>query len=267
MKTYVLYHAQCSDGFCAAWLFHMVYPDATFIAANYGEPLPVIEDGSKVFILDFSYPRGVMVALAERCKVLVLDHHKTATAACEGLEFCIFDQSRSGARMAYDWLVANACGFGPDDNEERIVNYVQDRDLWQHKLACTHEINAALRSYDFDFGVWGDIADAGMVPLISGGKAIMRYRSKLIAEHVSRATMITIDGYNVLGVCCTVKELVSDIGEQLAASGQFGAVYSDDANGYRTYSLRSRNGFDVSEVAKQHGGGGHAAAAGFKVKL
>jgi nanoRNase/pAp phosphatase (c-di-AMP/oligoRNAs hydrolase) len=30
------------------------------------------------------------------------------------------------------------------------------------------------------------------------------------------------------------------------------------------FSLRSRNGLDVSKVAQHFGGGGHAAAAGFR---
>jgi nanoRNase/pAp phosphatase (c-di-AMP/oligoRNAs hydrolase) len=33
---------------------------------------------------------------------------------------------------------------------------------------------------------------------------------------------------------------------------------------HEVWSLRSRNGFDVSAVARSFGGGGHAAAAGFK---
>ena len=264
--TYVIYHADCSDGFCAAWLFHMVYPGASFIAANYGEPLPVIEDGSKVFILDFSYPRGVMVALAERCKVLVLDHHKTAAAACEGLDFCIFDMGRSGARMAYDWLMTNHLAFEGGGKIEMLVDYVQDRDLWQHKIPDTHAINAAIRSIDFDFDMWDALLGESMYHLRLEGAAILRYRKKLIDEHVAKAAPMTIDDFVVWGVSCTVKELVSDIGTELATKGPFGVVYSDH-DGYRTYSLRSRNGFDVSELATQNGGGGHAAAAGFKVKL
>jgi nanoRNase/pAp phosphatase (c-di-AMP/oligoRNAs hydrolase) len=263
---YVIYHAECSDGFCAAWLFHMAYPNATFIPANYGQPLPVIEDGSRVFILDFSYPRGVMVALAERCKVLVLDHHKTAAANCEGLEFCIFDQSRSGARMAYDWLMTNHLAFEDGGKIEMLVNYVQDRDLWQHQMVDTHTINACIRSIDFDFDAWDELLGHSIYSLITEGTAILRYRSKLIAEHVARAAAEMLDGHLVYQVACTVKELVSDIGGELAAKGEFGVVYSDH-NGYRTYSLRSRNGFDVSAVAAKFGGGGHAAAAGYKVKL
>jgi phosphoesterase RecJ-like protein len=36
---------------------------------------------------------------------------------------------------------------------------------------------------------------------------------------------------------------------------------------WRQFGLRSRNGFDVSEVAKKFGGGGHAAAAGFVINI
>jgi nanoRNase/pAp phosphatase (c-di-AMP/oligoRNAs hydrolase) len=38
-----------------------------------------------------------------------------------------------------------------------------------------------------------------------------------------------------------------------------------NAEGKYVYSLRSRHGFDVSELAKKFGGGGHAGAAGFTV--
>jgi len=43
----------------------------------------------------------------------------------------------------------------------------------------------------------------------------------------------------------------------------FSVSYCDRADGKRSYSLRSRNGFDVSVVAKAFGGGGHPGAGGF----
>lgn len=33
----VIYHAGCTDGFCAAWLFHKVFPCAEFVPAQYGD--------------------------------------------------------------------------------------------------------------------------------------------------------------------------------------------------------------------------------------
>jgi nanoRNase/pAp phosphatase (c-di-AMP/oligoRNAs hydrolase) len=44
----------------------------------------------------------------------------------------------------------------------------------------------------------------------------------------------------------------------------FGGTYYDTAT-HREFSLRSLGDFDVSEIAKEFGGGGHKNAAGFKV--
>ncbi len=57
----------------------------------------------------------------------------------------------------------------------------------------------------------------------------------------------------------------SEAGHILAEGEPFAACYWDTPEG-RTFSLRSTDGgIDVSEVATQYGGGGHAAAAGFWV--
>ena len=47
----------------------------------------------------------------------------------------------------------------------------------------------------------------------------------------------------------------------------FAAGYFQRADRKWQFSLRSREGFDVSEVAKKYGGGGHAPAAGFEVTI
>ena len=43
----------------------------------------------------------------------------------------------------------------------------------------------------------------------------------------------------------------------------FAACYFCRADGKRQWSLRSRGNFDVSEVARRFGGGGHNNAAGY----
>jgi nanoRNase/pAp phosphatase (c-di-AMP/oligoRNAs hydrolase) len=44
----------------------------------------------------------------------------------------------------------------------------------------------------------------------------------------------------------------------------FAACYWDTPEG-RVFSLRSIGDFDVSEIAKQYGGGGHKNASGFRL--
>ena len=51
----------------------------------------------------------------------------------------------------------------------------------------------------------------------------------------------------------------------MAQGEPFAACYWD-TEGARVFSLRSADdGLDVSEIAKQYGGGGHVRAAGFSV--
>ena len=59
--------------------------------------------------------------------------------------------------------------------------------------------------------------------------------------------------------------LTSDAGHLMAHGEPFAACYWDTPEG-RVFSLRSTDdGMDVSVIAKQYGGGGHAHASGFRV--
>lgn len=302
-KTVVIYHGGCTDGFCAAWLFKHAFPEAQFYSAQYGQPVPYdgvgekgclehgltgIDSDDNVFIVDFSYPREEMLRLAGHLtlngaegSLLVLDHHKTAEEACRSLDFCRFDSSKSGARLAWEYLrelqVPNNRWYGLL-HSPMIVDYVEDRDLWRWKLKDSKAINAAIRSYPMTFQQWDEIYRwIGPNQMISEGSAILRYRQGLIDQHVRNAREIEVKGYRVLAANCTCGEIISEVAEALISECSegsrvqddtghrpFGACYFDLANeNKRVYSLRSRGDFDVSVIAKQFGGGGHKNSASF----
>jgi len=68
-------------------------------------------------------------------------------------------------------------------------------------------------------------------------------------------------GFRVPFVNCTLLE--SELLGELAEGHPFACGWYQRADGRFVYHLRSRNGFDCSEVAKLYGGGGHVGAAGF----
>ena len=79
-----------------------------------------------------------------------------------------------------------------------------------------------------------------------------------------QAVMREVGGHKVPVANGTV--FFSEVGEELCKAypeAPFAAYYMDRADGKRQWGLRSRTGFDVSAIAKQYGGGGHQAAAGF----
>ena len=60
--------------------------------------------------------------------------------------------------------------------------------------------------------------------------------------------------------------LINSLKNLLVAEAKFSMTYYDDKS-YRRWSLRSRGDFDVSVIAEERGGGGHASAAGFLEKI
>lgn len=282
MKPLVIYHANCWDGFCAAWVARMALGDIEAVPAYYGTPHPCMAF-REVYILDFSYKRNEMRAiLSEAQSVVVLDHHKTAQAELDGLidEFIMrpdliqnkagsalpyirFDMGKSGGRLAWEYFALIGGWQGMD--APWLVDYTEDRDLWRHALPESENINAALRSYPLDFALWDEFnASVGQREMFKReGAAIRRAERAIVDSHVHNAREIEMDGHKILAVNATV--LFSEIAGRLAEDRPFAACYFDRQDGKRQWSLRSRDGgIDVSEIAKARGGGGHAQAAGFE---
>src|SRR3990167_9892259 len=147
MTTVIVYHKNCFDGICAAWVMSLVYPDAVLVPMAYGEDWRDVlryyigpDKYPKLIMVDFSLPRDEMLALAKECDLIVLDHHKAAQAELEGLWFAVFDQNESGASLAWTQ-------FFPDKPMPMLVRYVKDRDLWRFTEKCSEEINAYIQSF------------------------------------------------------------------------------------------------------------------------
>lgn len=264
----VLYHGGCDDGFGAAWAArHILGDSATYIAANYGEALPDIPDGAEVWMLDFSYPRDVLAALAGRLHstggmVAVLDHHKSAAEDLAGLSFARFDMDKSGARLAWEDFMS------PHDLPP-LLAYVEDRDLWRFALPGTKEITAYVRSFPREFTTWDALEK--MVRLSTTGvrnegAAILRATAQHVEAHVRHAALVRLGPDMV--PCVNATMLQSEIGAALCAKfpeAPFSLSYFDLAGGVRVWSLRSaRQEIDCSVIAKRYGGGGHRGAAGFQ---
>lgn len=280
-RPLVIYHANCWDGFCAAWIARKALGDCEFVPGYYGQAPPDVT-GRVVYMLDFSYPREVMDRLLTVARrTVVLDHHKTAMEALDGLHQpetgmdVIFDMGKSGGRLAWLWfwhtrfkhLAVGERPFPAPVREDRapwLVDYTEDRDLWRHALDGTEEINAALRSYPLDFDLWDRFAEKDpRNTFYYEGAAIRRAERQIVDTHVRNAREREIGGHRVLAVNATV--LFSEIAGELAKGRPFGACYFDRSDGKRQWSLRSdENGIDVSALARAHGGGGHVRAAGFE---
>ena len=267
----VLYHGDCYDGFCSAWLFwrHVgrgLNTRVEYIPVQYGEDVPwekVVDHDVRIF--DFSYNRATMREIAARAAGLeVLDHHKTSAWLLDE----DFDPS---VKITHDvtkscaHLVADSLGIDPN----WLVQYTEDRDLWKWALPYSREVSTALRLYEFDFLVWNEVLTNGQPVLVDQGKVVRQYQKIVVQSYVrpDKVAFSDIGGHVVPVVNCPDPFLISETIRTLAhlyGDHPFAAGFFVAASGHVVYSLRSRNDFDVSVVAKKLGGGGHPGAAGFR---
>jgi len=283
----ILFHDNCNDGFCAAWLLNKVYPGAEFIPVQYNDGFDTTTlHGHDVIIADFSFPRDIMLRLHEHCaSILCYDHHKTAQAELNGLDFCVFHMHKSGANLiweAYREQIKLAAGEFKFkrmfDSMFKVVEYTEDRDLWRWNMMYSQEVNAAIASHPKTFEAWDSIAhnmwdflyDGDPVPdTVREGKAILRYVNGIVGSKVSNHVFTAdIGGYKV--PCTNATTLISETCGAMAKGQPFAATFFLTENSV-VFSLRSdgnnSDSVDVAEVAKGYGGGGHRHSAGFSVNM
>lgn len=260
----IIYHKNCTDGFTAAWVAHRALGRGELMQANYGDAPPDVR-GQDVVIVDFSYPRDVLVGMREQANsLLVLDHHKTAQEELEGLDFCVFDMGECGASLTWKH-------YHPGVPLPPVVEYVKDRDLWLWTKLFSKEISAYIGSLDQTLGAWDSLhtdllGRSTFDTCASAGAAILRFQHREVLRMAKDATATRVHGVSVLAANAPV--LISETGDHLVKTSPSGVAGLWHVKGDTAYwSLRSDGRVDVADLARGYGGGGHPKAAGFKIPV
>lgn len=263
----IIFHSNCLDGFGSAYAAYVHFnlqqqQEAEFLPAAHGD-MPPSAVGRTVYLLDYAYKRPQMESLcAEAEKVIVLDHHVTAVTQLSGLDHQFsnlllhLDMDRSGAMMAWQYFHQSPA--------PKLIECIQDRDLWRWKIPESMDLNTGLMSHPFDFDRWHQWAhhEEDFQRLVSEGAAINRFRRQMIEQNKRSVVMGNIAGFTVPIVNCP-RAIVSELLGELADGHPFAAGYMDKGQ-RRSWSLRStKDGEDVAKIAELFGGGGHPTAAGF----
>jgi oligoribonuclease NrnB/cAMP/cGMP phosphodiesterase (DHH superfamily) len=274
-KPLIIYHSPCPDGTAAAWVaWYYFGANCELFPTNYGEEPPKVL-GREVFIVDFSYKREVLRQMSiEAASLVVLDHHKTAENELKGLgkelkelghiAYIKFDMKKSGARLAWEYFNGDEC--------PPLIQYVEDRDLWNWALENSREVNAGLSMYPNTVEEFDNIIGSKTIEdLILEGQAILRYQQKEI-DAIKQYNLRYLDilGYkNIPVVNCSDKMIVSELCNQLCIGYPFAIGWNYSKEEEIGLSLRSDkndpNAANVREIAESIGGGGHKNAAGATV--
>jgi uncharacterized protein len=259
-KIVVLYHNDCTDGFSGAWAAWKKFgPRADYFPAQHNVPLSPHLKNKEVYCIDFTFLGNDLKKLLAHNNVTTLDHHISAKKEIQQAHTFIFNNSKSGATIAWEF-------FHPQKKAPLLLTYIEDRDLWRWKYPYTKEILTAVDLLPYTWTAWSTIARdlesaKKRKEYKKKGATIITYQARVIKRAEKDARLVKFHGKKAVAVNSTI--LKSEIGHALYESRAPIAIVWSERNGRIFVSLRSNGSVDVSKLAQKHDGGGHKAAAGF----
>lgn len=265
-RIVILYHADCADGFGAAWAAWKKFKEAALYVAvpPHNRELPPKARHTDVFTLDYSFPLDVVSAVSQEINSLtVIDHHETNKKAAEVAHNRVFDMAHSGAVLSWKF-------FHPTKPVPRLLRHVEDYDLWKFRLRNTREIAEALLLYDMNFKTWDklvrDFEQGKEKKYIEEGTTLLRLRDRRIGRLIGYGEEVIFESHKALMVNSPF--YVSEIGHSIVKHGTPVALIWSRRGDKIMVSLRSDGeSVNVAKLAEHYGGGGHPAAAGFTFKV
>ena len=272
------FHHNDMDGRSAGAIvahYEEAYKQEDFIEVDYMQPLPLhlVNNGEKVYFVDYSFKEDTVWQLDELIKktqdIIWCDHHTSSIKLLESRPDLkeikgIIQDGISGAGLIYMYL--------HDEKDitdcPKFIQLVSDYDCWIYKFGdiTTHfklgvdsVDNSALS--DLWFNLIDDIGHNYLEYIQSKGAIIKSYIDEDNAQYLSQY------GYEseLDGVKCYVVNRKSNswiFGDKINQY-PFVSVYAFNGTKF-SYSLFSTDkNFDCSKLAEKFGGGGHKGAAGF----
>lgn len=261
----ILYHADCPDGFSAAWAAWKKFGvKADYIGAYYDKSVPGGLKHKKIYMLDFVYPQDIMQKLIKDNEyITAIDHHVSMEKETRLTRDYLYDLNHSGAVLAWQY-------FHSGKPMPNLLKYVEDTDLWRFRMPDSRDVFAYFNLQNRDFKTWSKIASdlqdkKKIKEYVKNGKIINQYISRLVKEMVEEGKeLVNFEGHN--SYLINAPHFFSSlIGHELYKRKPPIGIIWNEVHGMINVSLRSDGTVDVSKIAAKYGGGGHKASAGFSL--
>ncbi|MCF7843687.1 hypothetical protein K9M47_02185 [Candidatus Gracilibacteria bacterium] len=261
----VMYHAHCPDGMAAAWTAWKKFGyDASYIPISNRNTPPDDLVNRDIYILDFCFPSEILKSLhVTNNKVIVLDHHISSQLDAVSIPGGIFDQTKSGAGMTWDY-------FFPGEKRPKLLNYIEIGDLNPRNLPPGEFLSQRIIATPFTIDAYDKIInryEKDQFGVEYEGEVIGLYVNHLFEIAVEDYDLVLFEGYTIPAI---------NIALPLTTKSQLLALLIDRVppmamsyryqNGYWKVSIRGNGSVDCALLASKYGGGGHKNSAGFIVK-
>ena len=269
----VIHHRADFDGlFCRAIAHRYFGQDAEYLGWDYGDPLPQVEPGRRIYMLDISV-NGLM----DWPDLVWIDHHVTAMqrfpATIPGLRI----DGVAACRLAWQWFFHDRRASRDDYIDRRVaepigVRLAGEYDVWDKRDPRADLFQHGLRSRDLT-EFWPTLLSYGLSAellvkqLLDAGQALQ------YAQQRSDASVIQAHGFTIEweGHCWlalnTVRcnSLTFTAGLRPEHDGCLAFGWNGLTWRVSLYGVPGKPEKDFSGLARRYGGGGHRQACGFTV--
>lgn len=294
MKTLVIYHKADWDGLFSREICRKHFgDDAEYLGWDYGDPLPVVDPGREVVMVDISVD-----GLMDHRPLVWIDHHKSAMAKfapdipgyrIDGVAACrLAWQYFHTANYARNKLL-DPCMTLPEKQafidrkvvEPYAVQLAGEYDIWDKRNPDADTFQSAMRSREIDAEWWANLLDTTIHAEAKVQRSVLAVRALM---PLGRAIQFSADEANASLARDVAFELEWEglrfiaINKPRGNSRTFAAVVQPTHDALLTfYWLRNKwrvslyhaphnTTVDLSQIAVKYGGGGHRGACGFEAK-
>lgn len=266
-KVLILYHKDCPDGFGGAYSAWKKFGNKADYIAVSPQELPLkFPKNADIYAIDVSYPIDAQRKLLdENSSLTVIDHHISGMTDTKKAPEYVFSLDHSGSVLAWKY-------FHPHLKVPKLLEYIEDIDLWRFSIADVDSIMAYAFLKPYDFRVWDAMVKE--IETLSGrkkyklyGSIIKEYENATINDVAKKAQLVKFQGKSVYAVNSSLRRITSMLAHNLVKTKHPFSVVWYIEGGIIHASLRSNGAVDVSKIAAKYGGGGHKRSAGFSIPL
>ena len=304
MRILIVSHASDPDGWSsAAYADHFLTTighEVTIVGVDYGKAMPPAGDllalGAEadiIFVCDFVLAHPIMEEWHSQNKLIWIDHHKSAIEESLKFEYHRSPGIRrigtAACRLTYEYLTQEFSNFnhiatrsGAVDEGPTILKYLGKYDVWEkdhqwdtHTLpihyacmAIAHELRIGSPKFKtaWEALFMLDETSPEIEAMMKVGSLIAGYQRELDAELTATVHGAKIEGYPDLLFFALNGGRGTGPFDSLDKSGFDGMMVYRYTGTEWKISLYGWDGSpDMSEIAKNFGGGGHRGASGWRL--
>ena len=285
IKRLGIYHSKDTDGHFSGAVLKYKYPDIELRGWDYKDEVPSFEtmDGfDEIILIDVTFPFDILQELGTKTKLTVIDHHVSFKkqvdnhlqvghdVVTDDLKYItfeyIYDEKLSACELGFKYYF----GYIPP-----IIELVGKYDTWRANgtsewetvvLPMKYYLYGKVNKPDDVKNYWfdkysGDTVDS----MLEIGESIMEYERKM-DESKTNSYAFEREAYGLRALCINTNFMSSETMIAKFDSSKHDIMIGFAYNGNNWgISLRSiEGGADVSQIARERGGGGHSQSAGFQ---